>query len=230
MVAISRIIAGEERPYGLFHITSTPLPVLQKQGLRADSRAVYAVHRLIERLRARLAPLLEETAGRDRRVGDHTYPLELSVSEQLSIAPTHYSAVVLALTPEDAYACWHGGSEPERKARALVDFARRYAPRELETISRLYATDTEHAMDALHDATCDTPHLLRLCNSPPESEGYFALLVEPWLEVQGLLRSYDRGAELRPEARVIWFNGTIPFSCLDVLPMPASNFANRNPS
>jgi len=46
------------------------------------------------------------------------------------------------------------------------------------------------------------------------------MFAEPWLDVNGLLRSYDRGFDLRPEGRAIWFNGTIPFDCLEVLPPP----------
>ncbi|MBC8742591.1 hypothetical protein F6X40_39560 [Paraburkholderia sp. UCT31] len=43
MVAITRIIAGEEHPYGLFHLTHTPLDVLRKKGLRANALAEYGV-------------------------------------------------------------------------------------------------------------------------------------------------------------------------------------------
>ncbi|WP_244815352.1 hypothetical protein [Caballeronia sp. Lep1P3] len=186
--------------------------------MRAQSRSVRAVHRLIERLQQRLAPLLDELAVRHRRTGDDTYPLELTLAEQLSIAPKHYSGVLLTLTVEDAAEAAHALSEPVRKARALVAVARQYAPEALQTVSRLYDTDTAHAFAALDEESTEPFQLLRLRAFPPEDEGYFAMFAEPWMEVEGLLRSYDRGPELRPEARAIWFNGTIPFACLDVLP------------
>jgi hypothetical protein len=219
MVAIVRIINCEEPPYGLFHVTRTPLAVLREKGLRANSHAAYAVHRLIHRLQKRLAPMLEETANRYRLAGGDTYPLELSLTEQLSIAPSHYSGVFLTLTQEDASIGLNETSEPNRKARAMVDFARQNAPHVFETVARLYK-DTAQALSALEEVPDAPWHLLRVRVKPPQEDGYFSMFAEPWLEVNGLLRSYDRGPDLRPEARAIWFNGTIPFDCLEVLPPP----------
>ncbi|MFM0378476.1 hypothetical protein PQQ72_15825 [Paraburkholderia strydomiana] len=220
MVAITKVIAGEESPYGLFHVTRTPLAKLREKGLRANALAEYSVHRLIERLQKRLAPVLEEVRSRCERTHQANYALELSLAEQLTIAPSHYSAILLALTQEDARLGMNDTSEPNRKARAMVEFARQFAPQAFERVTQMYKQDTNNALEALA-LVPDAPwHLLRLRSKPPFDDGFFALLAAPYLEVNGLMRSYDRGLDLRPEARAIWFNGVIPFDCLEVMPAP----------
>jgi hypothetical protein len=221
MVAIVEVIAGMEPPFGLYHATRAPLSVLQADGLRARSLANYAVHWLIERLSTQLSPLLEAAARRHRRCHEPEYPPELSLPEQLAIAPIHYSAVLLALTPEDARLGLDDASEPNRKARALLQFAECHAPDVVEAMERSDGRSLEHARMVL-EAQTDRPwHLLRVRRKPPIDDGYFAYLARPWHEVNGLARSYDRGPELRPEARAIWFNGTLPFDCLEMMSPPS---------
>lgn len=81
MVAITKIIAGEKSPYGLFHITRTPLVKLHEKGLRANALAEYSVHRLIERLQKRMSSVLEEARSRSERTHETDYALELRLSE-----------------------------------------------------------------------------------------------------------------------------------------------------
>ncbi|SDC49039.1 hypothetical protein [Paraburkholderia lycopersici] len=219
MVAITRIIAGEEPPYGLFHLTHTPLEVLREKGLRANALAEYTVHKLIGRLQERIAPASKDAACRFARTHEDYYPLELSLWEQLSIAPPHYSGVLLSLTQDDALLGLNETSEPNRKLRAMIQFSRKFAPEALESIARFHDGDTAHALDILERATKTPWHLLRLREQPSLEDGFFSLLAQPFLEVNGILRSYDRGPDLRPEARAIWFNGNIPFECFEVLPL-----------
>ncbi|KXU87153.1 hypothetical protein CR51_36070 [Caballeronia megalochromosomata] len=195
--------------------------MLQAKGLRANSLAEYAVHWLIERLSTRLSPLLEAATRRHRRCHEPECPPELSLAEQLAIAPTHYSAVLLALTLEDARLGMDDASEPNRKARALLQFAECHAPDVVEAMERSDGRDFAHALEELEVQSDEPWHLLRMRRKPPEEEGYFAFLSRPWLEVNGLARSYDRGPDLRPEARAIWFNGTVPFDCLEIMPVPS---------
>lgn len=228
MVAISRVIDGDEPPYGLFHVTAVPLGLLEEKGLRAQSKAPRVVHRLINRLQQGLAPLLTETAQRYRRINESTYPLKLSLVEQLSIAPDHYSAILLATTEQDAIKAGPAASEPIRKARALVKFARENALDILELVSRVYDTDTAQALSALEQPSSTPLHLLRVRSVPPEDDGYFSMFAEPWSDVNGLLRSYDR-PEVRPEARALWFNGAIPFACLEVLTASSDGLHTSEP-
>jgi hypothetical protein len=217
MVAITRIIAGEEPPYGLFHLTHTPLDVLRKKGLRANALADYTVHKLIGRLHERMAPAVEGAARRfTRKHGDY-YPLELSLCEQLSIAPPHYSGVLLSFTQDDALLGLSETSEPNRKLRAMLKFSQQFAPEALEPIARFHDGDTLRALDRLERTPKTPSHLLRLREQPSLEDGFFSLLAQPFLEVNGILRSCDRGAELRLEARAIWFNGIIPFECFEIL-------------
>lgn len=222
MVAITRIIAGEEQPHGLFHLTHTPLDVLRERGLRANALADHSVHRLIRRLQERMATALEERARGFSRTHDDYYPLELSLWEQLSIAPTHYSGVLLSLTQDDALLGLNEASEPDRKMRALLQFSKQFAPEAFESIARFHDGDTAHALDRLERAPKTPGHLLRLREQPSLEDGFFSLLAQPFLEVNGILRSYDRGTDLRPEARAIWFNGIIPLECFEVLPLQSS--------
>ncbi|RKE25177.1 hypothetical protein B0G76_6696 [Paraburkholderia sp. BL23I1N1] len=203
----------------VFHLTHTPLDVLRKKGLRANALADYTVHKLIGRLQERMAPALEETARRFTRTHGDYYPLELSLWEQLSLAPPHYSGVLLSLTQDDALAGLNETSEPNRKLRAMLQFSKQFAPEALESIARFHDGDTAHALGRLERAPATPGHLLRLREQPSLEDGFFSLLAQPFLEVNGILRNYDRGADLRPEARAIWFNGIIPFECFEVLPL-----------
>lgn len=224
MVAIAQIIAGEESPYGLFHATRTPVEKLRAKGLRANALGTYSVHRLIERLHRRLAPVLEEARNRYDRIQESYLPLELGLWEQLAVAPSHFSAVLLTLTQEDACLGAEAGSEPNRKAQALVDFARQFAPHVFETVMQMYDKDTVHALNTLNELSDSPSHLLRIRTKPEIEDGFFSLLAAPYLEVNGMMRSYARGPNLRPEARAIWFNGVIPFDCVEVLPVPHGLF------
>ncbi|MFM0009115.1 hypothetical protein [Paraburkholderia sediminicola] len=219
MVAITRIVAGDEHPYGLFHVTRTPLNVLRKKGLRANALAEYAVHRLIERLEEGLAPALRDAALRFNRTHKDYYPLELSLREQLSIAPAHYSGVLLSLTKEDGLLGLNETSEPNRKAHAMIQFSRQFAPGVLESIARFHEDDTAHALGILECVPGTPLHLLRLREKPLLEDGFFSLLAQPFLEVNGIMRRYDGRHDLRPEARAIWFNGIIPFECFEILPL-----------
>ncbi|MFM0083484.1 hypothetical protein [Paraburkholderia sediminicola] len=177
------------------------------------------MHKLIGRLQERMAPALEDTARRFTRTHEDYYPLELSLWEQLSIAPPHYSGVLLSLTRDDTLLGLNETSEPNRKVRAMLQFSQQFAPEALEAIARFHDGDTTHALDRLQRAPKTPRHLLRLREQPSLADGFFSLLAQPFLEVNGILRSYDRGADLRPEARAIWFNGIIPFECFEVLPL-----------
>ncbi|APA84070.1 hypothetical protein BJG93_00620 [Paraburkholderia sprentiae WSM5005] len=217
MVALTRIIDGEEQPYGLFHVTRTPLKVLREKGLRANALGEYSVHRIILRLQERMAEALRETAHRYSRTHEDYYPRELSLQEQISIAPAHYSGVLLSLTREDALLGLNETCEPNRKARAMINFSQQFEPNALETIARFHQNDTVHALGVLDSVPEEPWHLLRLRERPSLQDGFFSLLAKPFLEVNGIMRDYGRGAELQPVARAIWFNGIIPFDNLDVL-------------
>lgn len=217
MVALTRIIDGEEQPYGLFCATRTPLEVLREKGLRANALGGYSVHRLILRLQERMAEALRDTAHRYNRTHEDYYPRELSLHEQLSLAPAHYSGVLLSLTREDAFLGLNETCEPNRKARALINFSRQFELNALESIARFHQDDTARPLGELDSVLEDPWHLLQLREKPSLQDGFFSLLAKPFLEVNGIMRNYGRGAELQPEARAIWFNGIIPFDNLDVL-------------
>ncbi|WP_027803558.1 hypothetical protein [Paraburkholderia dilworthii] len=219
MVAITRVVAGDGSPSGLFHVTHTPLEVLRKKGLRANALAEYVVHRIIERLEEGLADALRDVALRFNRTHNDYYPLELSLREQLFIAPAHYSGVLLSLTKQDALLGLNETSEPNRKARAMIWFSRLFAPGVLELIARFHGDDTIHALSVLERVPETPSHLLRLREKPLLEDGFYSLLARPFLEVNGIIRRYDGGHDPCPEARAIRFNGTIPFECFEVLPL-----------
>ncbi|MFL9981367.1 hypothetical protein [Paraburkholderia graminis] len=100
----------------------------------------------------------------------------------------------------------------------MLQFSKQFAPEALESIARFHDGDTAHVLDRLERAPKAPWHLLRLREQPSLEDGFFSLLAQPFREVNGILRNYDRGADLRPEARAIWFNGIIPFECFEVLP------------
>lgn len=217
MVAIREIIEGAHGPYGLYHATTSPLEELERRGVRALARESLLLHNLIRRLTARLSSELVALSKQyPCRTSDRDYPLELSLSEQVAMAPVHYSGVLLALDTTDAKWLARSLSEPERKARALMEFAREHAPYVLEALMRSDGMETEAALNRLDHSVRDRPVLLRLARIPDREDGFFAALSEPTLEANGLFRSHDRPV-VRPEARAVWFNGTVPFECFEVV-------------
>jgi len=216
MVAIREVIEGAHKPYGLFHSTCTPLEELKRRGLRANAREGLLLHNLIRRLSARLCKDLEMLSAKYPRTSQSAYPLELDLTEQLAIAPQHYSGVVLTLEASDARLVGQSTSEPERKARALVEVARKHRPDVLEALMRSDGQETQQALKLLSLGPREPQWLVKLIQVPDKAEGFFSLLPEPILETSSLVRWYGR-AELRPEARAILFNGVIPFECLKVL-------------
>jgi hypothetical protein len=217
MVAIREVIEGGHEPYGLYHTTTLHLDDIQRRGVRALARESQLLHKLIQRLTERLSTELDAQSKKyPCRTSERDYPLELSLSEQIAMAPVHYSGVLLALDANDAKWLAFALSEPERKARALTEFARQHAPHVLEALMRSDTMETEAALNRLDHSVTDPGVLLRLVRVPDREDGFFAALSAPTLEANGLLRSHDRPV-VRPEPRAVWFNGTIPFECFEVV-------------
>jgi hypothetical protein len=214
MVALREIVEEGCQPYGLFHATREPLETLRQKGLRANAYDSHLVHDIVDRLTARLQPELAELRERPRPVSNDYFPLGMSLTEQFALAPIHYSAVVLTLEVSDAKGLVDAVSEPERKARALVQLARERTPDVLEAMRLAYSPQTWSALEALQKKP-DGPYVLLRMKTVPE-DGFFSLLPSPLRPVQGMLRDYAE-SELRPQARAVLFNGIIPFDCLEVV-------------
>jgi hypothetical protein len=217
MVALREIIAGNCEPYGLFHATRVPLAELRQKGIRANARGRYEVHDLVERLLFRLGPLLSELPRQFEPVSNGYYPLGMSLVEQLATAPVHYSGVVFTLERADAQELAMARSEPERKARALVEVARKRAPEALEALMRSDGQATGMALKHLKEGEEGPYVLLRLIDVP--EDGFFSQLGEPTRDVTGMMRNLH-GSEHRPEARAILFNGIVPPECFEVVQGP----------
>jgi hypothetical protein len=217
MVALREIIAGNCEPYGLYHATRVPLAELRQKGIRAKALAPYEIHDLVERLISRLGPLLSDLKGKFEPVSNGYYPLGMSLVEQLATAPVHYSGVVFTLEKADAQELAMARSEPERKARALVEVARKRAPEVLDSLMRSDGRATGMALEHLKEGE-EGPYVLLRLNNVPE-EGFFSQLGEPTRDVTGMMRNLH-GSEHRPEARAILFNGIVPPECFEVVQGP----------
>jgi hypothetical protein len=172
MVALREIIAGNCEPYGLYHATRVPLAELRQKGIRAKALARYEIHDLVECLMSRLGPLLSDLKGKFEPVSNGYYPLGMGLVEQLATAPVHYSGVVFTLERADAQELAMARSEPERKARALVEVARKRAPEVLDFLMRSDGRATGMALEHLKEGE-EGPYVLLRLNNVPE-EGFFS--------------------------------------------------------
>jgi hypothetical protein len=217
MVALREIIAGNCEPYGLYHATRVPLAELRQKGIHAKALARYDIHDLVERLISRLGPLLSDLREQFEPVPNGYYPLGMSLVDQLAAAPVHYSGVVFTLERAEAQELAMARSEPERKARALVEVARKRAPEVLDSLMRSDGRATGMALKHLKAGEEGPYVLLRLIDVP--EDGFFSQLGEPTRDVTGMMRNLH-GTEHRPEARAILFNGIVPPECFEVVQGP----------